>query len=171
VEPVIRRLEQVAAAIAVFCIVTIMLVISADAILRYAFHAPLPWAFELVTYYLMVGAVYGALSSTFTHGDHVSITLFRDMVPAWLHRWAEGRCSILAAIVFALIAWGTWHITVEAYTRHEFLSGYIVWPAWLSQLPVPVGCLLITLRLSHHAWTLLAHGSGPNVAEFHKATE
>lgn len=170
-ELVLRRLEQAAMAVAVLCIVAIMLVVSFDALSRYALHAPLPWAFEAVTYYLMVATVYGALAGTFTHGDHVSITLFQEMIPERPRVRIEAICCLMAAAVFAMITYGAWHNAVEAYVRREFLPGYIVWPAWLSQVPVPVGCALIVLRLVHHSWVLLRNGNDPNVATFQETVE
>lgn len=167
-ELVIRRLEQVAMGIAVLCMVIIMLTISYDAIARYVFNSPLPWAFDLVTYYLMITAVYGALASTFTHGDHVAITLFQPMIPRRLRIVIESVCSVLVAIVFLVIAYGAGHATHEAYLRNEFLPGYIVWPAWLSQLPVPIGCALLALRLLHHGWTVFRDGEDPHVQAFHE---
>lgn len=167
-EPVIRRLEQVAMAIAVACMVAIMLTVSTDTFARYVMNAPLPWAFDLVTYYLMVAAVYGALASTYTRGDHVAITLFQSMIPPRALKVIESVCSLMVAGAFLIIAYGAGHATYEAYARNEFLPGYFVWPAWLSQLPVPVGCALIAFRLIHHAWTVLRHGEDPYVQAFHE---
>lgn len=171
IERFIRLLEQIAMAFAVLCIVAIMVIVSSDAIARYALHAPLPWAFELVTYYLMVAAVYGAISATFTHGDHVSITFIQEKIPPRPRAIIGAICAILAAVVFAIICYGSWNSTVEAYVHKEFLPGYIVWPAWLSQLPVPLGCALVTLRLLCHAWLLLRDGRDDTVATFHELEE
>jgi|GEM_PF-1937534 len=171
IEKFIRLLEQIAMALAVLCIVAIMVIVSYDAVSRYVLHAPLPWAFELVTYYLMVAAVYGAISSTFTHGDHVSITFIQEKIPPRPRAVIGAICAILAAIVFAVILYGSWHNMAEAYVRQEFLPGYIVWPAWLSQLPVPLGCALMTLRLLCHAWLLLRDGRDETVATFHDIEE
>ena len=69
----------------------------------------------------------------------------------------------MGAAVFAIIAYGTWQNTMEALHRNEFLPGVIVWPAWLSHLPVPIGAALFALRLLLHAYTLARHGSDPEV--------
>ena len=150
-------------ALAMLCVFLIMLIVTYDAVSRYAFNAPLSWAFELVTYYLMVIAVYFAVSSTFTHGDHVNISLFSDMMPRRPRASVECVWSLMAAAVFAVIAYGTWENTLSAFRRDEFLPGIIVWPAWLSHLPIPLGAGLTALRLVLHAWTLATRGEDPAV--------
>ncbi len=162
-ETVIRRLEQAAMAFAVLSILAIMLIVSIDAIARYVLHAPLPWAFEVVTYYLMAAGVYFAVSGTYRHGDHVNISIVQEMMPPRLRAICESICSLIAAVVFAVIAYGAWHGMVEAYMQREFLPGYVVWPAWLSHLPIPLGCALIVLRLLHHSFMLIRHGADPYV--------
>ena len=67
----IRRCEQVAMALAVVCVVVLMLVTSYDAVSRYFFKSPLQWAFDVITHYLLITATYLALASTFQHGDHI----------------------------------------------------------------------------------------------------
>lgn len=145
-------------AVAGLCVLLIMFVVTYDAISRYLFNAPLSWSFELVTYYLMVVAVYFALSSTFTHGDHINLDLFLNMMSARPRARVESAWSLISAVGFAIIAWGTWENTLHAYQRNEFLPGIIVWPAWLSHLPVPLGTGLIALRLALHSWTLARRG-------------
>ena len=150
-------------AIAVTSVVAMMLVVSYDAISRYAFNKPLPWSFELVTYYLLVTAIYFAIGSTFRHGDHVNIDLFLSNMPTKLRRVFGIVNALLAAAAFAIIAYGTSHSVYEAYVQREFLPGYIVWPAWLSHFPIPIGATLIALRLLHHAFTLARIDVDPEV--------
>ncbi|MBL8588886.1 MAG: TRAP transporter small permease subunit [Methylobacteriaceae bacterium] len=160
----LRLLERASMAVAILCVALIMTIISADAISRYAFRAPIPWAFELLTYYLMVAGIYFAVAPTFTHGDHIGIDLFSPkMSPAAKARWGTVS-SVLAGVVFALIAFASGEATYEAWSNREFLPGYIVWPAWLSHAPVVFGSALIAARLFLHAFTLLTKGHDPDVA-------
>ena len=95
----LKRLEQASMLIAVAAITLIMLIVSFDAILRYLFNSPLQWSYELVGYYLMVVGIYFALSGTFTSGDHVNITLVRDMLPKRLLAWLDIVWCLVAAVV------------------------------------------------------------------------
>lgn len=159
----IRWLEQGAMAVAIVCVASIMLIVSVDAIGRYVFKAPLPVTFELVTFYLLITAVYMALAATYRQGDHINIDLLQTRMSP---RWRAGFdivCSLLAAAVFALIAYGTWQHMVDAYRGREFIPGIIVWPVWLSYLPIPLGTALLVARLLHHSATLARHGTDPHV--------
>lgn len=151
--------------IAVFAIIAIMLVVSADTILRYVFNAPIRWGFEIVTYYLMVIGIYFAVSSTFVSGDHVNITLLRDIMPRRLRVWLDVIWVLVAALIFAFVCYGTAEHTINAYVRVEFMPGYILWPAWLSHLPIPLGCALLVVRLVNHAIVLATTGHDPAVED------
>jgi TRAP-type C4-dicarboxylate transport system permease small subunit len=163
VHKLIRWLEQGAMAVAVVCVASIMLVVSVDAIGRYLFKAPLPVTFELVTFYLLITAVYMALAATYRQGDHINIDL---LLARMSPRWRAGFdivCSLLAAAVFALIAYGTLQHTIDAYRGREFIPGIIVWPMWLSYLPIPLGAALLVARLLHHSATLARQGTDPHI--------
>lgn len=162
---IIKFTEQASLLIALLAVAIIMVVVSLDAVLRYAFNAPLQWASELVRYYLMVVGIYFAVSATFTHGDHVNITLLRGYIPQRLRAWLDVIWCLMAAAVFAVIAYGTWGNVTHAYARTEFIPGYVIWPSWLSHLAIPLGAGLIVLRLVHHSMVLLLRGADPDVAE------
>ncbi|WP_417210552.1 TRAP transporter small permease [Antarctobacter sp.] len=161
----LRRLDQAAMLIAVFAIAMIMFCVSLDAVLRYAFNAPLRWSFELVRYYLMVVGIYFAVSGTLARGDHVSITLFRDMFPKKLRNWLDILWCMVAAVVFAFLVYGTWHNVTDAWENRDFIPGYFLWPSWLSHLAIPLGCALLVLRLVHHSITLAISGDDPDFEE------
>lgn len=163
-EKAIHWAERVCMAVAVLAVLVMMLVTSWDAVARYVFHAPLPWAFQLITYYLLGVALYLAVSATFTQGDHINIDLFRNMIPSRIRAVIDAVWSILAALVFAAISWGGLTTLLHAWERHEFLPGYFVWPAWLAYLPVALGAALMALRLAHHAAKLALRGEDRHVA-------
>lgn len=161
----LHRLELAALALAALCICAMMLIVSYDAISRYALNAPLPWAFELITYYLMIAALYFAVSMTFSSGDHINIDLFRNLIPPALRARLDALWCLMAAAIFAVIAWGAAAEMLHSYERREFLPGYITWPAWASYLPIALGTGLTVLRLVAHAVVLLIHGEDTDVAE------
>lgn len=162
-DTVIRRLEQAAMAVAGLCVVAMMLIVCHDGVGRYLFGTPLQWAFDVVTYYLLVTAAYLALSSTYQQGDHISIGLIQAMLPRRVRVGANIVCSLLAVVLFGAIAYATGMHAVEAYQGKEFLPGIIMWPAWLSILPIPIGTALLVLRLLHHSIMLARQGDDPFV--------
>ena len=161
----ISKLERVFMAVAVGCMVAIMLLVSIDALGRYLFNSPLQWAYELVTYFLMVAVVYFAASSTFQQGDHVGVDLFYHMMSPRIRVWSMILCSLLAVIVFGLITWSGFKDVAKYYTENDFIIGYVLWPTWLSYIPIPLGAGLMVLRMLNHAFTLMRDGQDPNVVD------
>ena len=161
----IKRLDQAAMLLAVIAAAMIMVFVSIDATLRYAFNAPLRWAFELVRYFLMVFVIYFALTATFVKGDHVNITLFRDMMPKRLVAWIDIAWCLLAALIFGVIAYATWGNVSYAWEHREFIPGYFLWPSWLSHLPIPLACGLLVIRLLHHCYVLATVGADAEVED------
>ncbi len=170
-ETVIRRLEQAGMALACLFVMLLMLVVSCDAAARYLFKAPLQWSTDLVTHYLLVGAVYFALAGTYQRGYHISIDILHARLPERLRAWADALCSLLAAAVFLLVAYANWQSVEEALRNREFFPGVIAWPVWLSFLPIPIGTALLALRLMHHAAVLLRDGKDPAVGMHVEAVE
>jgi TRAP-type C4-dicarboxylate transport system permease small subunit len=161
VQKTVLLLERIAMGISALVVVMMMLLTSYDAVGRYILGAPLPWAFQLTTYYLLVFAMYFALSSTFQHGDHISIHVFRHIIPTRLLRLSDSVWCLMSAAAFAAMAYGSWNAMVHAYTVTEFMPGNIMWPAWLSFLPIVIGSALIALRLIVHAYNLTFRGMSP----------
>ncbi|MCC6198480.1 MAG: TRAP transporter small permease [Burkholderiales bacterium] len=162
-ESLIRRLEQWSMIIAGVCVIAMMLAVCIDAAARYLLRAPLPWTFDLVSYYLMVGAAYFALSSTYRHGDHVNIPMLYSRLPLRARAWVEVVTSVLAAVLFALVAHTGWESMIEAWAHGEFNPGFVRWPVWLSILPIPLGSALLVLRLLDHSLTLATRGEDSSV--------
>lgn len=161
----VMALERLTAAISILCVALIMLIVSYDAMARYVFRAPLPWAFELISNYLLLTATYMAVSFTFQRGDHVNIDIFRMMIPNRMKVILDILWSLLAAAIFTVISYGSFVEMAGAWDRGEFLPGYIAWPAWLSYFPIAVGFALVALRLVTHALTLSLLGIDRNVIE------
>jgi TRAP-type C4-dicarboxylate transport system permease small subunit len=163
-ETLIRRAERATMAVGVLCVTLIMLIVCYDAVGRYGFGSPLPWSFDLVSNYLMVGAAYFALSSTFRHGDHININLVHAKLPPRIRAWVDIVCCLLSAAFFAAIAYGAAASGFEAWRDHEFLPGIIMWPVWVSYLPIALGSALLVLRLLHHSAALGWRGEDPSAS-------
>ncbi|MEP3330379.1 TRAP transporter small permease [Sedimentitalea sp.] len=161
-DKVIRTLEKAGALIACASIIIIMITISTDAIMRYAFNAPIQITFHFVSLFLLVYSTYFIISDTYREGDHIVIDLFRPMMGARLRVIADIFITFAAAIAFFIIAAGAWESTVDAYEHKRFMPGYIDWPMWLSHLPVALGAALLVLRLLHQCILLIALGEDPN---------
>lgn len=163
--PIINWIESASQAAAVLCVAMMMLIVSFDAIARYALNAPLPWSFELISYYLLTATAYFALSATFRTGDHISIDLFRTLMSRRFRAVIDAVWSVLGAGVFGIITYGAWIEMSHAIARGDFFPGFITWPVWPAYLPILVGGVVLTARLVLHAWVLLVEGRDEDVSD------
>src|SRR5690606_20764904 len=108
----------------------VMIIVVYDAFARYAFNAPLPWAFEVLRYYLLVALAYFAVSATFQQGDHIGVDLFYNM----MGRRARLVCNLitaaLAMALFVAITYASGMNMMRLYGRGAAILGYIAYPAW-----------------------------------------
>ena len=160
-----RMLERILTSLAVASVAAIMVLVSADAMLRYIFNAPLSWSFELVSYYLLVVATWFMVASTLRHGDHINITIVRVFLPPHLRFFTDILWSILAAAVFLLVAYGASKNIGKAWSGHNFIPGYIPWPVWLTQLPIFLGALSVVMALVSNIIVIHAGAGDPYANE------
>lgn len=142
--PLFERVWRTVAAVFLFAIMVIIVV---DVASRYLLNAPLPWAFDVVSMYLMTGLFFLMLSDTLAVDEHVRVDILYLKAPARARRWMDFVSSVLALVVFALILYTSVRTTWSSWSAGDVLAGSIPWPAWLSHLFIPVGVALLVARL------------------------
>ena len=147
----VAAVEQVASLLAAIVLFATMLIVSADVAMRYVFNRPFGWTYDLISLYLMSALFYFALSATFAAGAHVSVDVVAARLPVSLQRALQVVIALVSAGLFATIANLTTQRTITDYATGAAVSGDVLWPTWLSDLPVPIGCGLLTVRLVLHA--------------------
>lgn len=155
----INFLERLALLLAVLCVAAMMFIVSYDGFSRYVFRSPVPWAFEVVSYFLLSASVFLAGSATLGSGDHINLDLFRVRFRPAFRARVDGTWSILAAVAFGLITYGSAQEAIKKWTSGSFLYGYALWPAWIPYAIVFVGCAILTLRLAYFGMRLLIIGA------------
>lgn len=159
----LKMFERIGLGCAGVFLLTIMFMVSADAAARYLLGHPIGWSVELIGYYLMVVVAYFGASETLRCGDHIQLDLFLDRMSPRTRIWTTLFHTILAAMVFAIISYGSALSMIEAYVNHEHIHGYIAWPVWPSFLPIVMGCILLSLRMVHQCVMLISHGEVPAI--------
>jgi TRAP-type C4-dicarboxylate transport system permease small subunit len=159
----LKRTELALSGLSVLAVIAVMLIVTADTFMRYVLHAPFPWSFELISYYLLIAAVHFAVSDTFREGDHIGVDLLPQSVPRKVRLVMEMVWVVAAAVVFGIMSWGAFDSLHYAYVDDEYIPGFIAWPVWLSYLPIAIGSAVMTLRLIQHLLSLIALGANPEV--------
>ncbi len=157
-------LERALASIAILSIAVMMVLVSADAIGRYAFNQPLTWASELTTFYLMAISIYFMIGSTLRHGDHININVFRGVIPKRVLAVTDIFWSVITALVFVWIAYASLENIIGAYAGNDFRPGYFKWPVWVSHVPILIGAASVVIGLAINV-ILIATGTADPYAE------
>lgn len=152
---VLTVFEAICVRIAGLVLAAIMLIVVLDVVLRYAFNAPLPWSYGLISIYLTAALFYLALSYTFARGHHVAVDIVYQRFPPRGRSLAAAAGALVALPVFATISCLAWQAAWEKWRAGDVIAGIIPWPTWGASLLVAVGTGVLVLRLSvslvHHS--------------------
>ena len=84
------RLDWLLSRVAAIVILLAMMLISADVVMRYAFHAPIFWVYDVVSVYILNVIVYLTISEALRSGRHVALGVRVGLLPpriAFALRW------------------------------------------------------------------------------------
>lgn len=150
IDRAIAALEDAAMVVVVAALFAVMAVTVADVVMRYGFNAPLPFAYDLITQYLLVAAFFLALSYTLRAGGHMNVDMLLVAIRSPRARAALRAIGDALAIVFFLaLLYAGWSTAHDSWVRGDRLTGPLPWPVWLSQVFVPLGVALLLLRLGY----------------------
>jgi len=127
-------------------IALMMVVIVADAAMRYLFGSPLSIAYDLTRIYLMPAVVFLALPCSMRERAHIGIEFFVGRFPAGLRRVCHRMTQAIGVIFFSLVAWKVGALAHRAWSTDQVLTGQYTWPLWMAYAVVPVGCSVMALR-------------------------
>ncbi len=127
-------------------LLTAMVVIaSAQILLRNLFDSGLHWADPLLRLLVLWLTMLGALLAT-RHNEHIRIDLLsRYLSPGW-RRLSDSIALLFSTLVCALLAWHSARFVIDEYHYGGNILGQI--PVWWGQVILPLGFTLITLRFA-----------------------
>lgn len=148
IERAIDRIEAVCQAAAAVLILSIMLIVFCDVVGRYAFNSPIPWAYDVVSLYLMAGAFFLALSYTYAAHAHIGVDILVNKLPPAGVRLIECVTCLVAIPLFGLTAISGVNRAYESWANGDAVSGPIAWPTWIGPGVMTLGASLLVLRLA-----------------------
>ena len=148
VSRVIERVERSGMIVAGVCFLAIVLITAVDVTMRYAFNAPLIWAFELISDYLMVAIFFLAIATTQRAGQNIGVDILARRLPSRVRAGLTAACQALTIALFAAIIVMNWPELMDAYVGGDVLAGAIPWPRWPSLGLLVGGSVMLLLRLT-----------------------
>ncbi len=127
-------------------VVVLAAAVLADVIARYVLNYSIAGLYELMQLGLVV-IVYLGIGYAQQKGDHVRIELLdRSQFPGF-QQTVRVFGNVAGIIFCALVAWKAGQNALVAWRTGDAMSGLIPWPTWPAVAAVPLGFLLLGLRL------------------------
>jgi TRAP-type C4-dicarboxylate transport system permease small subunit len=143
----LSRVEYATDTLAIINIFACMILASVDVFCRYVLNAPLPWATDVLTLYILPGIFFFGLPGSYSRGAHVAVDIILSHVSDRQRLWLSVLSRIIAIVVFVAIAWFGAERTIEAFQSSEIVpSPTMSWLVWPSVLLVPLGTTLALIR-------------------------
>ena len=144
----LRAIEQACVLVAVIAMLATLLLVVADVFMRYALNRPFSFTYDLIGLYLLGVVFFFTISNALREHEHVCVDILLQRFPLSGRRLSGLVTSVTGLAVFCLIGWLGFERTLENYQQGDVMAGAIPWPSWLSVLPVPIGCGVLSLRLA-----------------------
>ncbi len=117
----------------------------ANVVTRYLFHFPLAFTEEIEVNSLVWLTLLGT-SAAFRKGCHLRMLFFYDKFPRLLQKILDQFISILAFGLFSILGvLGYYQLLDERFL--EITSESLNFPQWIYTICIPVGCVLILIRI------------------------
>lgn len=141
----IGRLAGVAALLAGFATLAVVLLISYDVTMRYFFDRPQIFVDEVASF-LEVLIVFGGAAYTFRIGGHVRVDLVTGLLRPAARAWLRVVTLGLGVAFLAVVIWVTSQSALAAW-RYGRVSAVMLYPLWWPMLLIPAGLALMALAM------------------------
>jgi TRAP-type C4-dicarboxylate transport system permease small subunit len=148
IEALITKIEAACQAVSVALIIAIMLIVFSDVVRRYIFNSPIPWAYDVISLYLMAGLFFMSLSYSYAAHAHIGVDILLQRLPVAGIRVVECLICVVAGPLFGLIALSGADRAYSNWVNQDVVSGAIAWPTWGGPAFMAFGAALLVLRLS-----------------------
>ena len=145
-EMIQRAIENVLVGVSTLIILFVLFFVLAEVVARYVFNAPLPGHLEGAELLLPM-IVFGAVSYTQARNGHVGMTLVIDALPPKIHRRTDIVILVLSMLTCAVLAYFGTKYAYQSWDYDDVTMSPPFWPVWPSAAIVPLGYLLLALRM------------------------
>ncbi|WP_417424454.1 TRAP transporter small permease [Hoeflea sp.] len=145
----LSRLSDSTAILAGLAVALMIIHVTIDIFMRFAFNMPLSGTILSVSLFYMPMVVFLPLAYAEKNKSHISMELVYDMLPRGIQRSLDMLSHVLSLIVFGALAARTWG---EAFTKMRIgaaeMEGSLRIPTWPGYFCLPLGfALLVSLLI------------------------
>ncbi len=136
-------------------ILFVMAFICAEVVMRYAFNSPIPGHLEGAELFVPI-IVFFAISYTQSQNGHVGMTLVIDNMPPSVRRYMEIVTLLLSVMTCAVLSYFSYKYAYNEWRIDDVTMTPPYWRIWPSAAAIPVGYMMIAIRLYLQALHLIA---------------
>ncbi len=141
-----RALENLLIGVSTLIILFVLFYVLAEVVARYVFNAPQPGHLEGAELLLPM-IVFLAVSYTQARHGHVGMTLVIDALPPAIRRRTDLVILVLSMLTCAVLAYFGTKYAYQSWDYDDVTMSPPFWPVWPSAAAVPLGYLLLALRM------------------------
>ncbi len=144
---VLRGCECVMLYISTLSTFVLMLLTTVDAGGRYLFNRPITGAYEVSTNYLMIAAVFMALTLGYRQGAYIRVTFLVDRLPAKVRLVVNHLVQVFSVLYGFMLVIATYKQALRTFEMHTTLSSLDIIPVGPAYVIVPVGLFFLSLAM------------------------
>lgn len=138
----LARAGEVVAIIALWLLAAVMIF---EVVSRYLFDRPTGWS-DIAAAQLLPAVALFAAGQTLLAGGHISIDGAVDRLPSTARLALRLFGELVGTVVLAVFVWYSVTMVMASYVRAEMgFAGIYTFPAYIPQIAVPVGLLVMLL--------------------------
>ena len=163
-QKVLNGCERIMLYVSTMSTFVLMLLTTADAGGRYLFNRPITGAYEITSNYLMIAAVFMALTFGYREGAYIRVTFLVDRLPGKVKLVVNHLVQVISMLYGVLLVIGTFQQALRVFSDHTTLSSVDFIPLGPAYAIVPVGLFFMSLAM---LWDIrkVKKGQSPLFAE------
>jgi TRAP-type C4-dicarboxylate transport system permease small subunit len=127
------------------CILALMILTTADVVLRYILGIPLKGAYE-ISEILMLSSVFLGMAYTQLFHEHINADFLVSRLSKHTNLVTETVLLLPALLIYGLLAWQGAIFFMDSLRTGEYRWGLLRIPLWPARLMVPLGASFLCLR-------------------------
>ena len=154
----LSKIEHYLTYAATALIIGIMVYVCAEVVMRYLFNSPLPGHLEGSELFVPI-IVFFAISYTQSQNGHVGMTVVVESLPPAVRRYVDISTLLLSVLTCAVLSYFSYKFAYNEWVIDDVTMTPPYWRIWPSAAAVPLGYMLIAMRLYLQALHLIS----PNI--------
>jgi TRAP-type C4-dicarboxylate transport system permease small subunit len=141
----LRYLDLFEEYVCAFLIAMMATLAFANVLVRYLTDQSLAFTEELIINLFVLATLLGA-SMAFKRGAHLGMTFIDTLLPPKALRWVSVLVTVCGVVLFVILFYFGVDMVMQEY-ESEMVTYSMALPMWWFGLSVPVGCVLVVIRI------------------------